>query len=100
MPISIVDLVRQTLEEIADLEHNGFYVPVASFLVDFYLCSCHKKELMALGLNPLSFTYKELETELEKQVDSNTNAPFAMDWVQSEDNTEDGYYEFQIINNF
>ena len=100
MPFTLVDIIEQALEEIADLEHNGFYVPVASSLVDLYFCSCHKEELVALGLNPLSFTYKELETELKKQVDLNTNAPFVMDWVQSEEDPEDGFYEFQIIKGF
>lgn len=99
MPVTLVDIIEKTLEEIADLEQNRFYVPVASSLVDLFLFM-HKEELVALGLNPLSFTYKELETELKKQVGLNTNAPFVMDWVQSEEDPEDGFYEFQIIKGF
>ena len=100
MPISIVDLVRQTLEEIADMYHNGFHVPIASSIVDLHLWLLHENDLIALGLYPSFFNYRELEIALEKEVGLKTDVPFVMNWVQNGKDPEDGYYEFQIINSF
>ena len=100
MPVGLVDIVRQTLEEIAESEHDGFYRPIVSSHVDLILWLRHEEELKALGLEPYTYNFRVFETVLEKEVGLAPNPPFFMDWVQSKEDPNDGYYVFQIINNF
>ena len=63
--------------------HNGFHVPIASSIVDLHLWLLHENDLIALGLYPSFFNYRELEIALEKEVGLKTDVPFVMNWVQN-----------------
>ena len=98
MAYDLMSIVKVALDEIADKEHGGYYAPVGTPLLDFYLLSLHANELMACGYDPIAFNYISLEEELVKLVGFGNDAPFDLNWVQSEEDPDGGNYELQITN--